>query len=680
MATPSNLDGTVRDQNGVPVIGAKVYVYDDAGGLALDEPIVTGEDGFWEAEVPDEGFYTLKYSWGGRVRLIEANVTAGRGPIARIDATLAAAESLVGPTYPSTAAGLSATAEGDSFAVDNGDGTVTIYRKVAGVAAFQRSLATSAALASTAPGKGAALVGFKQTGAGAVDRNMRDKAGETISVKDFGAVGNGVTDDSAAIRAADAACGELRTLFFPAGIYLVKQDGANPWCLRKKAPNRWVGETMGHSVIKPDVSVPDNCDIVLEVPSDTQASRGGGCSDIAIMNPSNGTRAGRDGWRVDTSATLSNTDLQINGAIYERLTTGRPTAASPGYGFRHVNGIGNIQGGMYASKLFDCILAGGWAFEKTGDSNSVRLGRTSGPLPNKIDCIVNAAGSANTFTCEDGNWTNDGGLLQVTNCPGLKVSRVNGENFTAGAAAANGGAAIWLRAPSAYSAGTSYVTGDLVTDGGKSYRALRATVANTPASSPSDWAEHDPFECASFEDNLLSVAASFDGNAVNRIDTGGHVTFRKNRIGVGTGSIKGFIVAAPVAHADLRRNTYPVGLAVGDQLANSSPTTIFDSRGAVTQATSKSTNVTLNTAKGAITTHAAALAANASVGFLLVNDLIGANDTIAVSIKSGGTAGSYNVFVDSITDGSCRVRLTNISGGSLGEAVVIAFTVLKAGA
>lgn len=36
-------------------------------------------------------------------------------------------------------------------------------------------------------------------GAGGVDRNLHDKLSETISVKDFGAIGDGVTDDSAAI-------------------------------------------------------------------------------------------------------------------------------------------------------------------------------------------------------------------------------------------------------------------------------------------------------------------------------------------------------------------------------------------------------------------------------------------------------------------------------------------------
>src|SRR3546814_19384495 len=44
----------------------------------------------------------------------------------------ATAESAAGPTYPDTAAGLAATADGQAFAVDNGDGTYTIHPKASG--------------------------------------------------------------------------------------------------------------------------------------------------------------------------------------------------------------------------------------------------------------------------------------------------------------------------------------------------------------------------------------------------------------------------------------------------------------------------------------------------------------------------------------------------------------------
>lgn len=82
----SNLDGNVTDQNGVPVPGALVYVYDQPGGLAdlqdslgqlASNPITTDEDGYWSAYAEDDRYYTLKYSWGGRIRYVEANVLLG---------------------------------------------------------------------------------------------------------------------------------------------------------------------------------------------------------------------------------------------------------------------------------------------------------------------------------------------------------------------------------------------------------------------------------------------------------------------------------------------------------------------------------------------------------------------------------------------------------------------------
>lgn len=58
---------------------------------------------------------------------------------------------------------------------------------------------------------------FVQAGAGSVIRTMQDKARDIVSVKDFGAVGDGVTDDSAAVGLAQAASDSI---LFPAGAYL----------------------------------------------------------------------------------------------------------------------------------------------------------------------------------------------------------------------------------------------------------------------------------------------------------------------------------------------------------------------------------------------------------------------------------------------------------------------------
>lgn len=99
--------------------------------------------------------------------------------------------------------------------------------------------------------------------------------------------------------------------------------------------------------------------------------------------------------------------------------------------------------------------------------------------------------------------------------------------------------------------------------------------------------------------------------------------------------------------------------------------------GTITQLTSKSTGVTLNKICGQIITNNAALAAGGEVSFTLTNSFITATDVVNVCIASGATAGAYNVHVDAVAAGSCRIALTNLSAGSLSEALTINFVVFK---
>jgi hypothetical protein len=98
----------------------------------------------------------------------------------------------------------------------------------------------------------------------------------------------------------------------------------------------------------------------------------------------------------------------------------------------------------------------------------------------------------------------------------------------------------------------------------------------------------------------------------------------------------------------------------------------------VTQATSKTTGVTINALCGSITTHAASMLAGTTAAFTVTNSSVAAKDMVLVNHVSGGTPSAYSVTLQAIADGSFGVVLKNTTGGTLGEALVLRFLILKA--
>jgi len=84
---------------------------------------------------------------------------------------------------------------------------------------------------------------YNQGGTGAVDRTVVSKLQEIVSVKDFGAIGDGVTDDIAAFTSA-AATG--KTIFIPSGTYTITIDSG----IQVSDGTSFVGEGSGSTALQ----------------------------------------------------------------------------------------------------------------------------------------------------------------------------------------------------------------------------------------------------------------------------------------------------------------------------------------------------------------------------------------------------------------------------------------------
>jgi hypothetical protein len=173
--------------------GGLATIYSDNVGTVRSNPLTTDASGYFEFYAAD-GRYNITVPGGGYTDVMINDTLVGiNGAVKVVDLAASTGATLVGTTAGTVQSDLNARP-------------------------------TTAALAAA---DGSAGIGFEQAGTGAIARALEEKAREVaVSVKDYGAIGNGVTDDTAAFQKAIAYLATLssyarRRLLLPGGNYLV---------------------------------------------------------------------------------------------------------------------------------------------------------------------------------------------------------------------------------------------------------------------------------------------------------------------------------------------------------------------------------------------------------------------------------------------------------------------------
>jgi hypothetical protein len=161
--------------------------------------------------------------------------------------------------------------------------------------------------------------------------------------------------------------------------------------------------------------------------------------------------------------------------------------------------------------------------------------------------------------------------------------------------------------------------------------------------------------------NILTAGNSSNGGTAISTDTSGTLN-----IVTGSGSGANAITIDASQNVSISGNNLVVSASSGVGYGTGAG-------GTVTQTTNKGTTVTINKPVGQITTSNAALAGGAEAGFVVSNSFVSATDIVLATNQNG----NYLATAYAVASGQFAMRLRNLTVGSLSDAVVINFVVIK---
>lgn len=222
------------------------------------------------------------------------------------------------------------------------------------------------------------------------------------SVQDYGALGDGTTDDTLAIRATLTAAPTGSTLLFPTGAYRLIQQTAEPELLLVDKNISLLGQP--GAVLYVDSTVPSTVDVIrVAVPASTRFLS----IEKLIIAPTSGTPA-RYGINLDvTNSGQQLANLLIKSCYIEQLGTGSI----------HLTNPTNTEG-FFCSQIEKCFLVGGISLQRCGDSVTIRDNIITGA---GIGISLSSVAGAAQFTIEHNNITSAGTAIKVDSADQINI-------------------------------------------------------------------------------------------------------------------------------------------------------------------------------------------------------------------------------------------------------------------
>lgn len=248
---------------------------------------------------------------------------------------------------------------------------------------------------------------------------------KSLSVFQFGAKGDKVTDDTVAIQNCYNAVPLGGTMIIPTApgnAYIVSKQGANGYVLNF---SRFVNIKADgfFSSLQPITGTTVNT--VVLTPDPATVYYGMEWDGLCLGDPYTGLRNGNNGIFIDTQVVGS----QLPKPIFRRLSIGTGSIAG-GVAIVHVNNAtNNINGGMYGASIENCSqLKGGISLQASGDSNTIYKNIISGP---NVGVYASLVIGASLLTIRDNNITSTGGAIKIDAGSRTKITGNNMEQTVA---------------------------------------------------------------------------------------------------------------------------------------------------------------------------------------------------------------------------------------------------------